>query len=78
MDSAVNYFRKKLHLDWKVLNTLLHDLLIFVEILQRFEPFKRQHHKMVKHIQTIRRLQKPTNWLNVFDHFVALVLKRLP
>ena len=29
---------------------------------------KRQPHKMVKHIQTIRRLF-PTNCLSVFDHF---------
>ena len=29
---------------------------------------------MVKHTQTIRR-QKPTNCLNVFDHFVELTLK---
>ena len=31
---------------------------------------------MVKHSQTIRR-QKPTNCLNVFDHFVGLALKWL-
>ena len=31
---------------------------------------------MVKHVQTIR-LQKPTNCLSVFDHFVGLSLNRL-
>ena len=31
---------------------------------------------MVKHTQTIRR-QKPTNFLNVFDHFVGLAPKRV-
>ena len=31
---------------------------------------------MAKHTQTIRR-QKPTNCLNVFDHFVGLALKEL-
>ena len=31
---------------------------------------------MVKHTQTIRRLQ-PTNCLSVFDHFVGFALKRL-
>ena len=31
----------------------------------------RQPHKMVKHTQTIRRLQ-PTNVFSVFDHFVGL------
>ena len=39
-------------------------------------PFKRQPHKVVKHIQTIRR-QKPTNCLSVFDHFVGLAFKGL-
>ena len=33
-------------------------------------------HRMVKHIQTIRR-QFPTNCLSVFDHFVGLALKGL-
>ena len=38
-------------------------------------PFKRQSHKMVKHIQKfVDKL--PTNCLNVFDHFVKLALKR--
>ena len=41
-----------------------------------YHPFKRQHHKMIKHNQTIR-LQKPTNCLSVFDHFVRLALKGL-
>ena len=40
------------------------------------QPFKRQHHRMVKHTQTIC-LQKPTNCVSVFDHFVGLKLKRL-
>ena len=31
---------------------------------------------MVKHTQAIRR-QKPTDCLNVFDHFVMLTLKGL-
>ena len=31
--------------------------------------FRRQSHKMVKHIQSIRR-QETTNYLIVFDHFV--------
>ena len=39
-------------------------------------PFERQPHEMVKHTQTIPR-QQPTNCLNVFDHFVRLVLKGL-
>ena len=39
-------------------------------------PFKRQHHKMVKHTQTIHRRQ-PMNCLRVFDHFVWLALKGL-
>ena len=39
-------------------------------------PFKHQPHEMVKHTQTIPR-QQPTNCLNVFDHFVRLVLKGL-
>ena len=34
-------------------------------------PFKRQSHKMVKHIQTIRRR---LNCLSVPDHFVGLAL----
>ena len=33
-------------------------------------------HKMMKHIQTIRR-QELTNYLSEFDHFVELVLKGL-
>ena len=33
-------------------------------------------HRMVKHIQTIRR-QFPMNCLSVFDHFVELALKGL-
>ena len=41
-----------------------------------FQPFKRQTHKTVKHIQIIRR-QKPTNCLSVFDNFVGFVLKGL-
>ena len=39
-------------------------------------PVKRQPHKMIKHTQTINR-QKPTNYLNVFDHFLGLALERL-
>ena len=31
---------------------------------------------MVKHTQTIHR-QKPTNCLNVFDHFIDLAFKRV-
>ena len=38
--------------------------------------FKRQRHKMVKHIQTIHRLL-PTNCWSVFDHFVELMRKGL-
>ena len=38
------------------------------------KPFKRQPHKMVKHIQTIRR-QRPTNYLSVFEHFVGWRLR---
>ena len=41
-----------------------------------FSLFKRQPHKMVKQIQTIRRLLQ-TKCLSVFDHFVALALKGL-
>ena len=41
-----------------------------------FQTFKRQPHKMVKQIQTIRR-QKPTNCLSLFDRFVGLALKGL-
>ena len=37
--------------------------------------FKFQHHKIVKHTQTIRWLL-PTNCLSVFEHFVGLGLKR--
>ena len=37
---------------------------------------KRQPNKLVKHTQTIHRLL-PTNCLNVFDHFVGLVIKGL-
>ena len=37
---------------------------------------KHQPHKLVKHIQIIRRLL-PTNSLSVFDHFVGLALKGL-
>ena len=48
-------------------------------ILRCFFPvsiLKRQPHKMVKHIQTIRR-QLLTNCSSVFDHFVGLQLKVL-
>ena len=38
--------------------------------------FKRQPHKMVKRIQTIRR-QELTNCLSAFDDFVGLALKGL-
>ena len=38
--------------------------------------YKRQPHKMAKHIQTIR-WQQPTNCLSVFKHFVRLALKGL-
>ena len=41
-----------------------------------FSLFKRRPHKMVKQIQTIRRLLQ-TKCLSVFDHFVALALKGL-
>ena len=37
---------------------------------------KRQHHKMVKHTQSIR-WQKPANFLSVFEHFVGLALNGL-
>ena len=39
-------------------------------------PIKRKLYKMVRHTQTIRRLQ-PTNCLSVFDPFVGLALKGL-
>ena len=42
----------------------------------RFQPFKSQPHRMVKHTQTICRLL-PTNCLSVFEHFEGLALKRL-
>ena len=50
----------------------------FLEFKQRkvYQPFKRQPNKMAKHTQAICRLL-PTNCLNVFDHFVGLVLKGL-
>ena len=38
--------------------------------------FKRQPHKMVKRIQTIRR-QELTNCLSAFNNFVRLALKGL-
>ena len=49
-----------------------------VQILRKktFQTFKRQPHKIVKQIQTIRR-QKPTNCLSLLDRFVGLVLKGL-
>ena len=40
------------------------------------ETFMNQRHKMAKHTQTIR-WQQSTNSLNVFDHFLGLVLKGL-
>ena len=40
------------------------------------QPLKCQSHKMIKHTQTIRR-QQSMDCLNVFDHFVKLVLKGL-
>ena len=45
-------------------------------VFWRFEPFKRQPHKMVKHTQAIRRLLPP-NCLSVIDRFVRLALKGL-
>ena len=36
----------------------------------------RQPHKMIKHVQTIRRYL-PTNCLSVFDHIVEFTLKGL-
>ena len=44
-------------------------------LLQRFKPFKRQLHEMIKQTQTIRQ-QEPKYYLNVFDHFIGLVLKK--
>ena len=41
-----------------------------------FTSRKRQHHKMVIHVQISRQLQ-PTNYLSVFDHFVGLGRKGL-
>ena len=38
--------------------------------------FKRQLHKIIKHIQTICRHQ-PMNCLSVLDHFMGLAPKRL-
>ena len=43
---------------------------------QYFQPFKRQHYKMVKHAQKICRLL-PMNFFSVCDHFVGLSLKGL-
>ena len=48
----------------------------FIIHFLKINSFKRQVHKMVKHIQTIRR-QKAANCLSVFDHFVELALKGL-
>ena len=45
-------------------------------VCPRFEPFKHQPHKMVKHTVTIWQLL-PTNCLNVFDHFAGLAFKGL-
>ena len=41
-----------------------------------FLTFKRQHHKIVKHTQTIRQ-QQPANCLSVFDHCLGLAFKGL-
>ena len=63
----------------KLMLILLEGLLIYREMALvnvDVNSFKRQPHKMVKHAQTICRLL-PTNCLSVFDHFVALALKRL-
>ena len=43
---------------------------------RRVLTLKCQPQKMIKNTQTIR-LQRPTNCLSVFDHFVALALKGL-
>ena len=42
-------------------------------MLWSFQPFKHKPHKMVKLTQTIR-LQQPTIFLSVFNHFVGLAL----
>ena len=44
--------------------------------LSIFKYLSANPHKMIKHIQTIRRLL-PMNCLSVLDHFVGLVLKGL-
>ena len=53
-------------------------VIAFIEerVSDTCQPFKRQPHKMVKHTQIIP-LQKSTNRLSVFDHFVGLALKGL-
>ena len=41
----------------------------------KHQPFKRQHHKMIKHKQFVGSL--PINCLSVLDHFVRFALKGL-
>ena len=48
----------------------------FVELTETFWPFKRQSCETIKPTQTIHQ-PLPTNFLNLFDHFVGLVLKGL-
>ena len=50
--------------------------IVSAKIVNNFQTFKRQLHKMVKHTQAIRR-QQPMNFMSVFDHFVVLALKGL-
>ena len=47
---------------------------MIINLLKFAQTFKLQPHKMIKHTQVIRRLL-PTNCLNVFDHFVGLILE---
>ena len=50
--------------------------IVSAKIVNNFQTFKRQLHKMVKHTQAIRR-QQPMNFMSMFDHFVVLALKGL-
>ena len=75
----INFFGGNISQGWKFEN--FSDFLFMIEIFSHFfrtsfNSLSANLKKMVKHTQTICR-QQPTNCLNVFDHFVGLVLKGL-
>ena len=70
------HFSCKWNFNCNIISSFFIAIFLLLQFQHIFQPFKRQHHKMVRHTQTIRSLFR-TYCLSVFDNFLGLALKGL-